>query len=468
MVLTVRNPSVALLCSPGMGHLIPMLELGKCLISNHGFDVTVFIVTTDSSTTHSQIIQQTSSNPKTTAALNVVVLPPVDVSSKLKPLNSSQFGARIRLTMEESLPLLHSAILSMKLRPTALIVDLFSTDAFAMARDLNMLTYVFFTSSAWVLALAVHVPVMEKELLDRHVKLHEPLPIPGCIPVRFEDTLEPLLLKDEVPMEHEMFLQMGSNIRNADGILVNTWEDLETSVVQTLRSGIIKGKMYPVGPLVRGADPNRTKMDHDQVLSWLDRQPTESVIFVSFGSGGTMSAAQMEEIAYGLELSQQRFIWVVRPPHGEKTATNHGSFFKLENGKNTDSLLEKFLNRTHELGLVVPIWAPQSEILEHSSVGAFMTHCGWNSTLEAITNGVPMIAWPLYAEQKMNATMLTEELGVAVRVKNGGNKAEVVERNEIQRLIRRVMVEEEGVSMKERVKELKHSAEWLCPRVDHL
>ncbi|XP_028753507.1 anthocyanidin 3-O-glucosyltransferase 5-like [Neltuma alba] len=258
-------------------------------------------------------------------------------------------------------------------------------------------------------------------------------------------------------MEHEMFLQIGSDIINADGVLVNTWEALETSVVRTLRSGIIKEKIYPVGPLVRGGDPNRTKMDHDQVLSWLDRQPAESVIFVSFGSGGTMSEAQMEEIAYGLELSQQRFIWEVRPPHGEKTATNHGSLFKLGDGKNTDSLLANFLNRSHQLGLVVPMWAPQSEILEHSSVGAFMTHCGWNSTLEAITNGVPMMAWPMYAKQKMKAAALTEELGVAVRVKNGGNKAEVVERNEIQRLIRRVMVEE-GVCMRERVKELKHSA----------
>ncbi|XP_054814941.1 anthocyanidin 3-O-glucosyltransferase 5-like [Prosopis cineraria] len=451
MVVTTRNPNVALLCSPGMGHLIPMLELGKSLISQHGFDATVFVVTTDSSTTRSQIIQQTS-NPNSDG-LNVVVLPPVDLSGKLGP-NSSHVGARIRLTMAESLPFLRSAILSMKVRPSALIVDLFGTDTFAMARDLEMLTYVFFTSCAWVLALAVHVPVIEKKLLDRHVKHHEPLPVPGCKPVRFEDNMEPILFKDEVPTEHELFVQIGLNISNADGVLVNTWEDLEPKAVQALRGGMIKGKIYPVGPLVRGVDHSRTKKEH-QVLSWLDRQPAGSVIFVSFGSGGTMSEAQMEEIASGLELSEQRFIWVVRPPHKEDNATGHGSFFKI--GKNMDNSLKKFTSRTHESGLVVPMWAPQSEILEHSSVGAFMTHCGWNSTLEAITNGVPMIAWPLYAEQKMNAAALTEELGVAVRVK-GGNKGEVVERKEIQRLIRRVMVEEEGVDIKERVKELKRSA----------
>ncbi|KAI9081602.1 hypothetical protein K1719_036488 [Acacia pycnantha] len=460
MILTTGSPSVALLCSPGMGHLIPMLELGKCLASNHGFDVTLFIVTTDSSTARSQIIQQTSSIPKS-ISLNVVVLPPLDNSGKVAALKKTQFGSRIRLTMEESFPLLRSSILSLKVRPTALIVDLFGTDAFAMARDLEMLSYVFFTSPAWVLALTAHIPVMEKELLDRHARHHEPLPIPGCKSVRFEDSLEPLVLKDELPTEHELFIGIGVNISDADGILVNTWEGLEPRALQALRGGFLKGKIYPVGPLVRGVDPNRTKKEHDNVLSWLDRQPAESVIFVSFGSGGTMSEAQMEEIAHGLELSQQRFIWVVRPPHKEKTATNPGSFFKIEsNGKTTDSVLDKFLSRTHELGLVVPMWAPQSEILEHSSVGAFMTHCGWNSTLEAITNGVPMVAWPMYAEQKMNAAALTEELGVAVRVeKKGGDKGDVVvERKEIERAIRKVMVEEGGVCMRERVKEVKHSA----------
>ena len=127
------------------------------------------------------------------------------------------------------------------------IVDLFGTDAFAMARDLEMLSYVFFTSPAWVLALTAHIPVMEKELLDRHARHHEPLPIPGCKSVRFEDSLEPLILKDELPTEHELFIGIGVNIRDADGVLVNTWEGLEPKAVQALGGGFLKGKIYPVG-----------------------------------------------------------------------------------------------------------------------------------------------------------------------------------------------------------------------------
>ncbi|XP_054816985.1 UDP-glycosyltransferase 72E2-like [Prosopis cineraria] len=441
-----------------MGHLIPMLELGECLVSRHGFNVTIFFATVTSSTTHSQIIQQTI-NPKSNA-LNVVVLPPIDVSSKLGALNS-ELLAHIMFIMEESLPFLRSSILSMKVRPTALIVDTFGTNALAMARDFNMLRYVFFTCSAWTLALCVYLPTIDNELLSRHVKHHEPLPIPGCKPVRFEDTMGSLILvKDDEPMMvHQMLVKMAMNIGDADGILVNTWQDLEPMALESLlRVGIIRGRIYPVGPLVRGFNnPSRTKKEH-QVLSWLDQQPAGSVIFASFGSGGTMSEAQMEEIAFGLELSEQRFIWVVRSPCKEENDTvTHGSYFDVENEKNMDGSLEKFMSRTYKLGHVVPMWAPQAEILEHSSVGAFMTHCGWNSTLEAITNGVLMIAWPLYAEQKMNAATLTEELGVAIRVK-GENKGDVVGRKEIQRLIRRVMVEEEGSCMKDKVKELERSA----------
>ncbi|KAK9948695.1 hypothetical protein M0R45_004260 [Rubus argutus] len=118
------------------------------------------------------------------------------------------------------------------------------------------------------------------------------------------------------------------------------------------------------------------------------------------------------EMAWGLELSQQRFIWVVRPP---TTKSADSAFFTSGNGDGDHSsyLPEGFLTRTRDVGMVVPLWAPQVDILGHPSVGGFFSHCGWNSTLESVTNGVPMIAWPLYAEQRMNATLLTEELGVA-------------------------------------------------------
>jgi coniferyl-alcohol glucosyltransferase len=182
------------------------------------------------------------------------------------------------------------------------------------------------------------------------------------------------------------------------------------------------------------------------------------VIYVSFGSGGTLSCEQTTEIAWGLELSQQRFIWVVRPP---SIRAADASFLTAGNASGDDPLNylpDGFLTRTRNVGLVLPLWAPQADVLRHPSVGGFVSHCGWNSTLESITNGVPMIAWPLYAEQKMNATLLTEELGVAVRSKVLPSK-KVVGRQEIEKMVRTIMEDKEGNAIRARVKELKQSAE---------
>ncbi|KAI9089200.1 hypothetical protein K1719_029479 [Acacia pycnantha] len=445
-----NKPHAALLASPGVGHLIPAIELAKRLLTHHNFLITVFVVTTDSSTARSIIIQHTSNLP----SLNVVILPPVDVA-KLGPNPSLE--ARMGFTMIQSLPLLRSSLLSMNPRPKVLIVDIFGTLAFPMAREFGMLTYVLVTCSAWFTATTIYLPVIDKEMEERHVNNREPLQIPGCKPVPFEDSLEAILCRGG-PM-YEGFVKAAQDIISADGILVNTWHGLEPTTVKALMDreilgGITKGPVYFVGPLVRSTEP-KTK-EKDEISRWLDDQPTGSVIYVSFGSGGTLSAAQMTELAWGLELSRQRFVWVVRPPKEEDTS---GSFFDAVKGGEEcmDYLPEGFAKRNHEVGRVVPMWASQAEILGHSSVGGFVTHCGWNSTLESVMHGVAMVAWPLYAEQKMNACMLSAELEVAVRVK--GPEGAVVPREEIRKVVRRVMAEKEGKAMRGRVRELMLSGE---------
>ncbi|KAF7844841.1 UDP-glycosyltransferase 72E1-like [Senna tora] len=137
MPMSNIKPHVVLLASPGMGHLIPVIELAKRLHTHHGFLVTIVVVTTDTTTTRSHILHHTSNLP----SLNVLILPTLDVSHKLGP--NPSVVARLNLTMIESLPLLRSSILSMNPSPSALIVDLFGTPALPMARELGMLSYVF-------------------------------------------------------------------------------------------------------------------------------------------------------------------------------------------------------------------------------------------------------------------------------------------------------------------------------------
>ncbi|WJX60909.1 coniferyl-alcohol glucosyltransferase [Trifolium repens] len=248
----------ALLASPGMGHLIPTMELAKRLTTHHGFEVTVFIVTTDSdTTTTSKILQQTSN----LNGINIVVTPPVDVSDKLDPNNPS-LGLTIVLTMIESLPFIQSQILSMKFPPSVLIVDLFGTMALPMARDLHMSSYVFFATSAWFSAVNIYLPFITKEAFSRHAIDHEPLLIPGCEPVRFEDTLE-TFVAPWGPI-HEGYVETTKEILSVDGILMNTWQDLEPETIKAVtENGILgrfaKGPVYPIGPLVRTVEPKEKR-----------------------------------------------------------------------------------------------------------------------------------------------------------------------------------------------------------------
>ncbi|XP_043705318.1 anthocyanidin 3-O-glucosyltransferase 5-like [Telopea speciosissima] len=205
------------------------------------------------------------------------------------------------------------------------------------------------------------------------------------------------------------------------------WEDLEPTTLGALREDpnlrrILPLPVYPVGPIVRSLGPPCDQL-RVECVAWLDEQPVESVIYISLGSGGTLSEEQLTELALGLELSGKRFLWVVRPPVGKV-----GAFFTALGGGPDGNdevsryLPDGFLTRTREVGLVVHKWALQVEVLSHPSIGGFLSHCGWNSTLESILNGVPMIAWPLYAEQMMNAAMLEEEVECVSKNEGVANK----------------------------------------------
>ncbi|XP_007047010.2 PREDICTED: UDP-glycosyltransferase 72E1 [Theobroma cacao] len=448
--MQTTKPHVALLASPGLGHLIPVLELGKRLVTHHNFRITIFVLASEASTAQNQLLESSNMD-----VLNIVSLPSAEISTKVDP--GAHIVTKIVVIMRESLPGLRSAMAAMKSRPSALIVDLFGTEALPVADEFKMLKYVFIASNAWFLGITVYAPTVEKIVDEEHVKQQKPLKIPGCKSVRFEDTLEAYLNRND--QLYGEYARVGLEIPEADGILVNTFEDLEPATLRSLTDAELLGRVakvpvYPIGPVVRTLGP---LVLADPVLDWLDKQPSQSVIYVSFGSGGTLSAKQMTEIAWGLEQSQQRFIWVVRPPV-ENDAS--GTFFTVGNDSDgtPDYLPDGFLTRTRDRGLVLPMWAPQTDILAHPSVGGFVSHCGWNSTMESLLNGVPLIAWPLYAEQKMNATMLTEELGLAVRPKMS-TSSRIVERKELEMVVRKIMVDKDGQEIRDRAKELKHIAQ---------
>ncbi|XP_021718500.1 anthocyanidin 3-O-glucosyltransferase 5-like [Chenopodium quinoa] len=315
-----------------------------------------------------------------------------------------------------------------------------------------MLKYVFIATNARCLSHNFYLPYVKKE-----ANRDELIYAPESEPIMDDDLFKFIFsLHDQTIKE---LVRIASHMAAADGILVNTWEDLEAKTLNSFKEErfmkhISRTPVHSIGPLVRAGEPTGSK---PELMNWLDRQPKESVVYVSFGSGGTLSAQQTVELAWGLDLSEQRFIWVVRPPTENDSC---GSLFKSEHsGEDTlfKYLPDGFLDRTRDVGFVVPMWAPQEEILTHGSIGAFLSHCGWNSSQESIVNGVPIITWPLYAEQHLNAVLLTREIGIAVGPQVDPSK-ELVKRYEIAKMVRRVMVDEEGIGIRTRVHEFKASA----------
>ncbi|KAL2902827.1 Hydroquinone glucosyltransferase, partial [Bienertia sinuspersici] len=184
-------------------------------------------------------------------------------------------------------------------------------------------------------------------------------------------------------------------------------------------------------------------------IKWLDEQTSNSALFVSFGSGGNLSLVQLIELALGLEMSCQRFLWVVKAPQNKADA----SVFGINNIDDPIEFLPQgFLDRTKVLGLVVPSWVPQIQILSHNSIGRFLIHCGWNSILENIVNDVPLIAWPLYAKQRLNPVLVEKDNKVANEMKP--NDKGLVQ---IAQFAQCLIQGEQGKELRENMRVLKHA-----------
>ncbi|KAJ7009592.1 UDP-glycosyltransferase 92A1 [Populus alba] len=202
-----------------------------------------------------------------------------------------------------------------------------------------------------------------------------------------------------------------------DGALVNSMAELDEAGLTFFQKTFGK-PFWPIGPVLLPPGTGSRAGNEAAVTAakvcrnWLDTKPPNSVLYVSFGSQNTVSASQMMHLALALEASGKNFIWVVRPP----TGFDINSEF---NGK--ECLPEGFedRNKASRRGLLVHQWAPQMEILSHKSTSAFLSHCGWNSVLEALSYGVPIIGWPMAAEQFYNVKLLEEEIGVCLEVARG-------------------------------------------------
>ncbi|KAK2360317.1 hydroquinone glucosyltransferase [Trifolium repens] len=438
-----KETNIVIVLSPAFSHLLSLIELSKRIIQlSNALHITFLIPTLNSPPESSKSILQTL--PST---IHATFLPPIHIDDLPE---GTPIAAHLQLTVTCSLPFIRDALKSLSLNSNlaTLVADLFASDSLICAKELNILSLIYCPSSATTLSFCLFLPKLDQIVVPttQFKDLHEPIQIPGCVPINGRDLLNPV--QDRNSIVYELFLQKCKNLLHINGIIVNSFKEIEQGPIKALideTNGY--PKVYPIGPIIQTDSTN--PKNGSECLTWLNNQLPNSVLYVSFGSGGTLSQDQINELAFGLELSGKKFLWVVRAPN------ESSNFGYLNSQKNDDHDPLKFLpygfiDRTKEQSFLVSYWAPQVQILSHNAIGGFLSHCGSNSILESIMNGIPIIAWPLFAEQKMNAVLLNDGIRVAIRPK--GNENGIVEKEEIGEVVTRVIEGDDGREIRERMK----------------
>ncbi|CAL4974562.1 unnamed protein product [Urochloa decumbens] len=449
---TGRRRPVVLYPSPGMGHLVSMTELGK-ILGARGLPVTIVVVDPpyNKGATGPFLAGVSASNP----CITFHRLPPTTATSVVGSVRTKHHEGLTFEAIRACNPLLRDFLAASSPPPAVLVVDFFCSVALAVARELGVPGYFFYTSGAEVLAFFLYLPVLHATTTADFKDMGEELVrVPGIPPFPATHAILPLMERDDAA--YEGFLSASAELSRCHGVIVNTFVSLERRAVEAVAEGLCTPPGLPtppvvcIGPLIKSKEV--LGEGGEECLAWLDAQPEGSVVFLCFGSIGRFSAEQIREVAVGLEASGQRFLWVVRAPPaaggGEDPAR------KLV-GKPAEPdlgalLPEGFLARTEGRGLVVKSWAPQRDVLAHAAVGGFVTHCGWNSVLEAVMAGVPMVAWPLYAEQRLNRVFLEEEMRLAVAVEGYDGEGELVAAEEVAAKVRWLMESDGGRALRER------------------
>ncbi|KAI3671024.1 hypothetical protein L1987_87670 [Smallanthus sonchifolius] len=306
----------------------------------------------------------------------------------------------------------------------AIVYDSFIPWALDVAMEFGIDGATFFTQACAVNNIYYHV---HKGLIS--LPLDSTVCVPGLPPLERWET--PSFVHNYGPYRgwsETVFNQFG-NIDEARWVFANTFYQLEEQVIEWMRK---MWNLKAVGPTLPSMYLDKRlkddkdygfslfKANHNECMNWLKDKPKESVVYASFGSLAKLGAEQMEEIAWGLCDSNVNFLWVIRAEEQEK-------------------LPKDFMDKK---GLVVT-WCRQLDVLAHESIGCFVTHCGLNSALEAISLGVPVVGMPQWTDQTTNAKLLDDVWGVGLRVKADENG--IVRRGNIASCIKKIMEEERGV-----------------------
>jgi hypothetical protein len=423
---------------PGQGHIIPLFDIAK-LLSSLQQEIKITFIDTD-------YLNISSSNLNDNITIVTIKFPFIEAGLP-QGCTSAYLSSNPHLQPRfwEAIDLLQKPLelLLEEHRPGCLISDMFFPWTTESAAKFQIPRIVFHGTGL--------LPLCASEIVRLHAPHSsvssddEPFLIP-YLPDEIELTRKKL---PEFATRETDFTKFFEKVKESElksfGVIVNSFYKLEPAYADMYR-GFLGRKAWCIGPVSlcnREIDEKMGKttyVNKHECLKWLDSKKPKSVVYICFGSTGCFTDSQLVELATGLEAAGQDFVWVV----------------------NKESKIpEGFEERMEGKGLIIRGWAPQVMILDHESVGGFVTHCGWNSLLEGVSAGVTMVTWPLAAEQFYNEKLLTQVLGIGVAV---GTKqwirrvGDFVKRDAVTNAIRAIMVGDEAEGMRSRAMELKQSA----------
>ncbi|XLR28269.1 hypothetical protein HN51_041592 [Arachis hypogaea] len=442
---------------PTPGHMIPMVDSAR-LFARHGASSTIITTQANASTFQKAIDSDFESGYS--IRIHVIPFPASQVGlpegvENMKDGNSleimGKIGRGIHMLRDQIELLFHD------LNADCLVTDMLYPWTVDSAEKLGIPRLYFYSSSYF------------SNCASYSVRIHRPHD-------GLESDTSKFLIPD-LPHKTEMTaLQLAEWIRTKNnstaqffdavfesekrsyGTVYNSFHDLENDYEEHYKN-IMGIKVWSIGPVAAWINSTNKGQKHDHVeelepkwLKWLNSKKIGSVLYVSFGSLTRLANAQVAEIAHGLENSGHDFIWVIRKREND------------DDDNDGDSFLHDFEVRMRESnqGYIIWNWAPQLLILEHSSIGGIVTHCGWNSILESLSFGLPMITWPMFAEQFYNEKLLVDMLKISVAIGVKENKLwvslgeeDVVKRDMITNAVKVLMGSgEESMEMRKRAKKL--------------
>ncbi|KAL3504758.1 hypothetical protein ACH5RR_034599 [Cinchona calisaya] len=451
----LEKPHVVCIPYPAQGHINPMLKLAK-LFHHKGFHIT--FVNTEFN--HKRLLK--SRGPDSLNGLPSFRfesipdgLPPSDVDATQDTPSLCESTTKNCLApFKDLLTKLNDASTSNVPPVSCVVSDASMYFTLAAAEELGIPEVLLWTASSCSYLGYFQFPkLVEKGIIplkDASYLTNGYLDtvldwIPGLEGIRLKDLPSFLRTTNLDEFMTKFILQGTEKSRKASAIIINTFEQLEHDVLNALSSYL--PPIYTIGPLhflenqiddesLSELGSNLWK-EEPECIEWLHSKEQNSVVYVNFGSITVMTPEQLVEFAWGLANSKQPFLWIIRPD--------------LVSG-DVAVLPPEFVEETKERCLFAS-WCPQEQVLGHPSVGGFLTHSGWNSTIESISFGVPMICWPFFADQQINCWFCCTKWGIGMEIDNN------VKMDEVESLVRELMVGEKGKEMKKNAMEWKKLAE---------